>query len=150
MADPNTSTELFLEAEETTPSTWLVWFYWAIVFTGWPSLLVTGFIVSHYFYPREVIVPELRIEKPTPEQFAAEVEKVASIKLQQHLGGLAGVLIVKDGSAQTVLHKRAAIGNKNGYQDLPDGSYPIHSYCLHEDAGYGISTTEDNQPFAVV
>ncbi len=155
MSDPDASTELFSALDNDKPTKtyhWMRNIFWVLVgLSSGIGCLVIGFMWNPN-YPKEKTVEQevIKTEPYPPEKFTVEVEKITSLKLQQHLSGLAGVLIVKDGVAQTALHKRAAIGSKSGYKDLPDGSYSIHSYCIHEDAGYGISMNRDNQLFAVI
>lgn len=108
--------------------------------------LVTGFLICRFAWPREVIIKEkgetiMVSASAMPLQnsgFTMEVlanEKIYRIFQESWLG----VLEVKDGQAQTVSHKRAALGSKQGFYDLKTNTaYTVHNYFVHNGTGYGL------------
>lgn len=77
-----------------------------------------------------------------PDFTLQQREEVARQSRQAMLTALrnecCGVLIIKDGLAQTVLHKRAAISGEFGFTDLSETAYPVHVYAVSKDLSQGV------------
>ncbi len=111
-----------------------------------------GFSLCYFYFPREKIVEKttiVEVEIKTAETFLeAKVEERMNKELLEMMGIWNGVLEVKDGQAQTVRYKRAAIAKKGGFMDLENNKpYPIFGYLNHENTGYGIIRCEDKTLF---
>ena len=115
----------------------------------------TGFFVCRLTWPRQVAAKTEK-EDATPttkteqnprrkdRDLDSGVTQRADAKIISMLHESSnGVLEVKDNIAQTVLKNRAALGSKDGFTDLDNGSYAVHWYCVHNKTGYGI--VEDGQ-----
>ena|GEM_PF-3192746 len=75
--------------------------------------------------PLAGVKTEIEIERRVREQVAEKLR-------------YRGVLEVKDGEAQTVLHRRTAAQGENGkFTDLPNGDFSLHWYVIREGNGYG-------------
>jgi hypothetical protein len=124
------------------------------------AVFTIGFGSGHYTFPREVVhekvvwlpakITEKKDELPEPPQrnIDKEVRQLAEEKISNILQNCAGVLEIKDGEAQTVRYKKAAIGKKGGFTDIKKGvPYTVHSYFLHNKTGRGLVGDGENNIF---
>jgi hypothetical protein len=108
-----------------------------------------GFIACLIFWPSYANTTVITAQtKQIEKQLKVEKELTRGSMLEENW---IGVLEVRDNEALTVLHKRAAIGNKNGFISLKIGvSYTVHNYFVHLNTGYGIVDDGQGSLFLLV
>lgn len=120
--------------------------------------LAVGFLVCYWWRPRYIIVerdlyPAKKVAQAVlPDaDLDARIRRRAEEMTMELLQACRGILEIKDNEAQTVLHKRAAIGSKNGFIGLKnDTPYVIHHYFLHRNTGYGIAGESAKNIFLII
>lgn len=128
-------------------------FYVAGIFLSF----IVGFFASHVLWPRHTTTERKVYVEPRANQYSSayhldiEIQKHADARSTRMLQSCMGVLEIKDNEAQTVLHKRAAVGSKQGFVDLKnDFPYLIQSYIFHRETGYGIADDGQHNLFLIV
>ena len=117
----------------------------------------TGILLGRIVWPRYVVLEKVVLvaEKPVaiaPNQWNFELDlevdrranQRANEKMKMILENCLGVLEIKDGEAQTVRYKKAAIGKKGGFSDIKkDVPYVVYGYTMHNKVGRAIVSDDD-------
>lgn len=124
----------------------------------------SGFIISKILWPTEKMIetrhilltksqPPAMIPAPPQEEnkqhLEVELDRLVDARMKDFFKNCKGILDIKDGEAQTVRYKRAAIGNKEGgFTDLETGTpYPVLAYHNHANMGIGIAKYDKTSYF---
>ncbi|MSU54903.1 MAG: hypothetical protein EXS48_03705 [Candidatus Staskawiczbacteria bacterium] len=121
------------------------------------TCFANGILFGRFIWPRYVIAEKVIVVKEKPVIVAPnkwnieldlEVERKvnqrADEKMKMILENCLGVLEIKDGEAQTVRYKKAAIGKKGGFSDIKkDVPYTVYGYTTHNKIGRAIVSDDD-------